>query len=89
MSGPARARDRWTGDVVLAQLRAADLVMVTKSDVAGETATAAFEKWLATAAPGAVIARAAADPDPAVLLRSGPGRRRRPRCPGRTPTRAS
>ena len=73
VSGPARARDRWTGDVVLAQLRAADLVMVTKSDVAGETATAAFERWLATAAPGAAIARAAADLDPAVLLRERAG----------------
>jgi G3E family GTPase len=68
VSGPARARDRWTGDVVLAQLRAADLVVVTKSDVAGETATAAFEKWLAAAVPGAAIARAAPDPGPAVLL---------------------
>jgi G3E family GTPase len=69
LSGSAAARDRWTGDVVLAQLRAADLVMVTKSDLAGEAATAAFETWLATAAPAAAIARAGPGTDLAALLR--------------------
>jgi G3E family GTPase len=69
LSGRAWARDRWTGDVVLAQLRSADLVMVTKSDLAGEAATAAFETWLATAAPAAAIARAGPGADLGALLR--------------------
>jgi G3E family GTPase len=68
LSGPARARDRWTGDVVLAQLAAADLVVVTKCDLAGEAATTAFETWLATAAPGAATLRAAPDLDAAAVL---------------------
>jgi G3E family GTPase len=68
LAGPARAQDRWTGDVVLAQLRAADLVLVTKSDLAGEAATAAFETWLAAAAPAAAVVRAAAGLDLAIVL---------------------
>ncbi|HEY6481392.1 MAG TPA: GTP-binding protein [Streptosporangiaceae bacterium] len=82
LTGPARVRDRWTGDVVLAQLRAADLVIVTKCDLAGEAAAGEFEQWLATAAPNAAIMRGSADPGAAVLLReasthaaaAGPGR---------------
>ena len=73
---------------MLAQLRAADLVVVTKSDVAGETATAAFEKWLAAAVPGAAIARAP-DLGPAVLLAERAGAAPAAAGPGRTPTRAS
>jgi G3E family GTPase len=57
LAGPARARDRWTGDVVLGQLRAADLIVITKGDLAGEAATAAFAAWLAGAAPGAAVVR--------------------------------
>jgi G3E family GTPase len=68
LTGPAQARDRWTGDVVLAQLRAADLVIVTKGDLAGEAAAAEFERWLATVAPGAAIARSSPDLETAMLL---------------------
>jgi G3E family GTPase len=68
LTGPARVRDRWTGDVVLAQLRAADLVIVTKCDLAGESAAAEFEHWLATVVPGAAIARSSPDLQTAVLL---------------------
>jgi G3E family GTPase len=68
LTGPARARDRWTGDVVLAQLRAADLIIVTKCDLAGEAATAEFEHWLATAAPGAAIRRGSPELNAAALL---------------------
>jgi G3E family GTPase len=79
LSGPARARDRWTGDVVLAQLAAADLVVVTKCDLAGEAATAAFEQWLAAAVPGAATLRAAPGRDAAaVLLGERAGERPRP-----------
>jgi G3E family GTPase len=81
LSGPARAQDRWTGDVVLAQLRAADLVLVTKADLAGAAATAAFEAWLATAAPGASVVRAAPDLDLAIVLQEA-GREAAPAAPG-------
>jgi G3E family GTPase len=69
LAGPARARDRWTGDVVLGQLRAADLVVITKCDLAGEAATAAFAAWLATAAPRAATVRAAPGAGLPALLR--------------------
>jgi G3E family GTPase len=75
LSGPARARDRWTGDVVLAQLRAADLVVITKCDLAGEAATAAFRAWLAVAAPAAAVTAAGPGADVAGLLQ-GAGRAR-------------
>ena len=68
LTGPARARDRWTGDVVLAQLRAADLVIVTKCDLAGGSAAAEFERWLAAVAPGAAIARSSPELQAAMLL---------------------
>jgi G3E family GTPase len=73
LSGRARAQDRWTGDVVLAQLRAADLVIVTKCDLAGDAAATEFEKWLATVAPGAAIGRGSPDLDAAALLREKTG----------------
>jgi G3E family GTPase len=73
LSGRARARDRWTGDVVLAQLRAADLVIVTKGDLAGEAAAAEFEKWLAAVAPGAAIVRGSPRLEAAVLLQEKSG----------------
>jgi G3E family GTPase len=75
LSGRARARDRWTGDVVLAQLRAADLVIVTKGDLAGEAAATEFEKWLATVAPGAAIVRGSPRLEAMVLLQEKSGGR--------------
>nr|MDQ2876838.1 GTP-binding protein [Actinomycetota bacterium] len=73
LCGRERARDRWAGDVVLAQLRAADLVVVTKCDLAGEAAATEFEKWLATVAPGAAIVRGSPGLGATVLLREKSG----------------
>jgi G3E family GTPase len=73
LSGRARAADRWAGDVVLAQLRAADLVVVTKCDLAGEAAATDFEKWLATVAPGAALVRASPSLEATALLQDRSG----------------
>jgi G3E family GTPase len=73
LSGRARAGDRWTGDVVLAQLRAADLVIVTKCDLAGDAAATEFEKWLATVAPGAALVRGSPSLDATALLQEKRG----------------
>ena len=73
VSGRARAADRWAGDVVLAQLRAADLVIVTKCDLAGEAAAREFETWLAAVAPGADLVRSSSGLDAAGLLQEKVG----------------
>jgi G3E family GTPase len=73
LSGRARAGDRWSGDVVLAQLRAADLVIVTKGDLAGDAAATEFEKWLATVAPGAALVRGSPSLDATALLQEKSG----------------
>jgi G3E family GTPase len=74
LSGRARAGDRWSGDVVLAQLRAADLVIVTKCDLAGDAAATEFEKWLATVAPGAALVRGSPSLDATALLQEKSGK---------------
>jgi G3E family GTPase len=73
LSGRARAADRWAGDVVLAQLRAADLVIVTKCDLAGEAAAREFETWLAAVAPGADLVRGSPGLDVTALLQEKGG----------------
>ena len=73
VSGRARAADRWAGDVVLAQLRAADLVIVTKCDLAGEAAAREFEMWLAAVAPEADLVRGSPGLDATALLQEKGG----------------
>lgn len=48
----ARARDRWVGDVVVGQIRAADLLAVTKTDLVGPDGLAAAHRRLEALAPG-------------------------------------
>jgi G3E family GTPase len=73
LSGRARAAGRWAGDVVLAQLRAADLVIVTKGDLAGEPVAREFETWLAAVAPGADLMRGSPGLDATALLQEKSG----------------
>jgi G3E family GTPase len=73
LSGRARAADRWAGDVVLAQLRAADLVIVTKCDLVGEAAAREFETWLAAVAPEADLVRGSPGLDATALLQEKGG----------------
>jgi G3E family GTPase len=51
----ARAADRYVGDTVLTQLRDADLLLLSKTDLAGEAETAAVRVWLAGVAPRAAV----------------------------------
>ena len=48
----ARVRDRWVGDVVVGQIRAADLLAVTKTDLVGPDGLAAAHRRLEALAPG-------------------------------------
>jgi len=68
-----RAADRYVGDTVLAQLACADLLVLTRTDVAGPADLASVEAWL-DGTTDATVLRA---PVPAgVLLGPMPGRSR-------------
>jgi len=54
-----RAADRWVADTVQAQLRSADLLLLTKTDLVGPQQREEVEAWLRATAPGA---RVASDP---------------------------
>lgn len=63
------ARDRWVADTVLAQLRSADLLLLTKVDLVGADARVEVEEWLRETAPGTAID--AGHGSLSALLRSG------------------
>jgi G3E family GTPase len=64
-----RARDPYVGDAVLAQLAAADLLVLNRTDLAGSAGTARAAAFLAQAAPAArVIPAERAALPPALLL---------------------
>ncbi len=50
-----RARDRWVGDTVLRQLRGADTVVLTRTDLVAAHRTEAVAAWVATVAPHAEV----------------------------------
>jgi G3E family GTPase len=50
-----RAADRWVGDTVLKQLRAAGTLLLTKADLAGPSRTSEVRRWVADIAEGARI----------------------------------
>ncbi|HYF59344.1 MAG TPA: CobW family GTP-binding protein [Burkholderiaceae bacterium] len=65
----ARAADRWVGDVVLAQLRDADLLVLNKVDLVAPGALAGLHGWLGELAPGVPVVDAVeADLPPDLLL---------------------
>jgi G3E family GTPase len=72
-----RARDRYMGDTVLAQLAAADIIVLNKIDLVSEPSTAATLRWLARIAPGARVlpARNAGIP-PDIIMGRNPEPRR-------------
>lgn len=47
-----RARDKYVGDTVLTQLRSADLIVVTKTDLVAEAECRRATQWLRQQAPG-------------------------------------
>ncbi|MCY3651014.1 MAG: GTP-binding protein [Acidimicrobiaceae bacterium] len=65
----AKSRDQFVGELVVRQLRRADIVMATKCDLVTEAGLAAVMDWLAATAPGApVLTRRAGQLEPELLL---------------------
>ena len=68
----ARSRDQFVGELVIRQLRRADVVLVTKCDLVSESELTGVAAWLADEAPGAAtLARHAGRLDAALLLEAG------------------
>src|SRR5690606_25313366 len=67
-----RAGDRYVGDVVAAQLAAADLLVLAKRDLVDATDAARLHRWLRAAAPQAPVVEAWQGAVPSELL-LGPG----------------
>ena len=66
------AQDRYVGDTVLAQLRAADLLLLNKTDLVTPDELAGLHAWLGAQAPGVpVLQSRQAEVDPRLIL--GPG----------------
>ncbi len=67
-----RSRDQFVGELVVRQLRRADIVMVTKCDLVSAAELAAVVDWLAEQSPGTpTIAHRPGRLDPALLLEAG------------------
>lgn len=65
----AKSRDQFVGELVVRQLRRADIVMATKCDLVTEARRAAVMDWLAVTAPGApILTRRAGQLEPELLL---------------------
>lgn len=65
----AKSHDQFVGDLVVRQLRRADIVMATKCDLVTETGLAAVMGWLAETAPGApILTRRTGQLEPELLL---------------------
>ncbi|MCY4665793.1 MAG: GTP-binding protein [Acidimicrobiaceae bacterium] len=68
----ARSRDQFVGELVIRQLRRADVVLVTKCDLVSESELTGVAAWLADEAPGAAtLTRHAGRLDAALLLEAG------------------
>lgn len=55
-----RANDRYVGDVIRQQLAAADLVVLSHTDLVGEAETHSVRAWIAAEVPGARVQEASA-----------------------------
>lgn len=70
----AKSRDQFVGELVVRQLRRADIVMATKSDLVTEAERAAAVNWLAETAPHApILTRRPGQLDPGLLLEASQG----------------
>lgn len=86
----AKSRDQFVGELVLRQLRRADIVMAAKCDLVTDAGLAAVMDWLAETAPGApLLTRHAGHTGPEVLLEADPGNHEQPLNGGTGPVEAS
>lgn len=76
-----RAGDRYVGDTVRRQLAAADVLVLTKIDLADEPTSVAAESLVRSLAPGAVVVRNEGSVAVAVLRDPGPSSRTVPGHP--------
>lgn len=78
----ARARDRFVGDVVRQQLAAADLIVLSRTDLVDARATREARDWIAAEVPGARVQEASAVSRLAQLMLIGSGTADTPLPPG-------
>ena len=55
----SRSTDKYVGDAVISQLRGADLLVLTKTDLVGQTQLTEVRTWLGETAPGTPIVQSA------------------------------
>ena len=76
----AKSRDQFVGELVVRQLRRADIVMATKCDLVTEAERSAVVGWLAETAPGApILTRHTGRLEPELLLETAQSIDRSPR----------
>lgn len=63
-----QARDKYVGDIVLQQLAAADLLVLTKTDLLAPHAVQEVERWLAAQAPGVPVVEVVGGQAPLALI---------------------
>ncbi len=85
----ARARDRYVGDVVTAQLAAADLLVVASRDLVDDAEAASLGGWLKTVGKDAPIVEAVRGAVPPEVIVGMPGRARTPAQPAISPAAAA
>jgi G3E family GTPase len=78
----ARAGDRYVGDVVRQQLAAADLIVLSRTDLLDASATRCVRDWIEAEMPGARVHEASAVSRLAELLLVGGGTVEVPSSPG-------
>jgi G3E family GTPase len=78
----ARAGDRYVGDVVRQQLAAADLVVLSRTDLLDASATRCVRDWIEAEMPGTRVQEASAVSRLAQLLMVGGGTMGAPSSPG-------
>ena len=63
-----QARDKYVGDIVLQQLAAADLLVLTKTDLVAPQAVQEVQRWLAAQVPGVPVVEVVGGQAPPALI---------------------
>ena len=72
-----QARDKYVGDIVLQQLAAADLLVLTKTDLLAPETVQEVRRWLETQAPGVPVVEVVGGETPPAIILGLPGQRMR------------